>query len=168
MTSAHLVLCPSCARHVRVSEAACPFCGTGVSEATRGTEKRRAPTARLSRAALYAFGVGTVAVAAACSSSGTTNPGGDDSGASDGQTQDEFRGQPAYGIAIMPDGGEGDVNTIHPAYGIAIDAGEPGDAGEPDVTIQPAYGIATQDGGHPDDAGFNRDAVVAAYGGPGV
>ena len=27
MNKPHLVACPSCARHVRVSEVACPFCG---------------------------------------------------------------------------------------------------------------------------------------------
>src|ERR1700679_2314267 len=84
MSSAHLVACPSCARHVRVSEAVCPFCATPVPDTTRNLEARRPPTERLSRSALYAFGGGgSLAVAAACGGATVTGTDGD-SGTSDG------------------------------------------------------------------------------------
>jgi hypothetical protein len=69
MPQTHLVACPSCARHVRVSEPACPFCKGTLSKALRETPERQGPAMRLSRGALYSFGVGALAVATACSSS---------------------------------------------------------------------------------------------------
>jgi hypothetical protein len=65
----HLVACPSCTRHVRVSESSCPFCHHALSDAVRATPEPRGPAVRLSRGALYAFGVGALTVATACSSS---------------------------------------------------------------------------------------------------
>lgn len=59
--------CPSCARHVRISEATCPFCAVtlGVYEAPPVREPVR-PT---SRAALVFFGAAaTVATVASCTS----------------------------------------------------------------------------------------------------
>ncbi len=73
MTPSHLVACPSCARHVRVTERACPFCSSVLSATLRSSPAPRAPAARLSRAALYAFGAGTLSMASACG--GTTSPG---------------------------------------------------------------------------------------------
>jgi hypothetical protein len=69
MTHTHLVACPSCARHVRVSEPTCPFCKSTLSEALRETPEPRGPAVRLSRGGLYAFGVGALTVAVGCSSS---------------------------------------------------------------------------------------------------
>jgi hypothetical protein len=62
--------CPSCARHARVSEPACPFCGARLGEAFRTFVLPRAPTTRLSRAALVALGAGGVVVA--CGSGSVT------------------------------------------------------------------------------------------------
>jgi hypothetical protein len=79
----HLVPCPACQRHVRVSETACPFCAEALPENLRCSAPCPLPTTRLSRAALFAFraslrgaavvGASGVAAAAtvACSSSGT-------------------------------------------------------------------------------------------------
>lgn len=50
---------------MRASEGACPFCEHEVV----ATPEPRGPAERLSRQALVAFGVGTLAVATACSSS---------------------------------------------------------------------------------------------------
>jgi hypothetical protein len=61
---ASLVACVSCARHLRVSEERCPFCGSSVA-ASAVAEPRLPPASRLGRAALYAFGVGALSVAAA-------------------------------------------------------------------------------------------------------
>ncbi len=56
MTTVHLVTCEECSRHVRASEAACPFCGAGVAAAVREAAPRSGPSTRLSRAGLIAFG----------------------------------------------------------------------------------------------------------------
>jgi hypothetical protein len=62
--------CPGCARHARVSEPACPFCGARLGEAFRTFVPPRAPTTRLTRAALAALGAGGVVVA--CGSGSVT------------------------------------------------------------------------------------------------
>lgn len=69
MSATHLVVCPSCARHVRAREESCPFCRSELGEALRQTPEPRAPAIRLSRGALYAFGVGSLTVATMCGSS---------------------------------------------------------------------------------------------------
>jgi hypothetical protein len=101
MTSAHLVACPFCARHVRVDETTCPFCGSVVPNALRRAEPRRPPAERLSRAALYAFGVGTlsVATAGACSSPPQLQPfyGAAPFDAGYGGAEHDGTGSPAYG-----------------------------------------------------------------------
>jgi len=61
--------CPSCSRHARVGESACPFCGRELGDAFRRVPSPRAPAVgRLSRAALFAMGAGGLA-ASACSGS---------------------------------------------------------------------------------------------------
>jgi hypothetical protein len=72
MTKTHLVACPSCSRHVRVSESACPFCGGGLPASLRDAPAPRAPRTRLTRAALFAFGTGGMALTPACSSSSSS------------------------------------------------------------------------------------------------
>jgi hypothetical protein len=156
MTSAHLVACPSCARHVRVSEATCPFCATGLPEAARSTQPRRAPTERLSRAALYAFGVGGLAVAAACSSTSTTKTP-DDGGSLDAETHDT--------------GADRQINVPYgqPAYGASpFDAGEAVEAGEGDAGASGDAGGNLNDSGEPTDAQPDHFMGGALYGGPGV
>jgi hypothetical protein len=72
MPQAHLVACPACTRHVRVSESACPFCGNAFDATLRAIPRSRTPDLRLGRVALYALGAGTMTLAAACSSSSPT------------------------------------------------------------------------------------------------
>ena len=102
-----LAPCPSCARHVRVSETACPFCHAAIPEGITpvpGTNKR------LSRAAAYAFtatmAATSGAVVVACGATaqpayggpGIPSEGGSTDGASDGATDADAGGaQPAYG-----------------------------------------------------------------------
>jgi len=50
----HLVPCPECNRHVRVSATECPFCALPLDLAA--TPEPRLPSGRLSRAATLAFG----------------------------------------------------------------------------------------------------------------
>ena len=113
MNNVHLSSCPACARHVRVSEAACPFCGGALSDAFRARPAPRSPTARLSRSALYALGMGTVTLAAACSSS--SSPGG--TGDAEAPVADAGNGE--AGVATPADAGEApyDAGGVVAAYG---------------------------------------------------
>lgn len=52
--SQHLVPCPECARHVRTTEASCPFCSSPLDLVASPAPVL--PGKRLSRAALFAFG----------------------------------------------------------------------------------------------------------------
>ena len=140
MKRAHLVPCPSCARHVRVSEAACPFCRGALDESLRAQPAPQAAPARLSRAALYALGAaGTVTLAAACS-------------------------QSVYGAPVTPDdAGPRDAGPpmVDAAYGgPPIDGGFDADDGAPPVVdagrdadddasplVDAAYGGPPIDGG---------------------
>jgi hypothetical protein len=65
MTTAHLRPCPGCSRHVRVSEGACPFCAASLDASFKATPAPMGPSRRLSRAALFAFGTGTLVLPAA-------------------------------------------------------------------------------------------------------
>ena len=58
-----LAPCPDCRRHVRVGAQACPICCARLDEALRAIAPPRAPRDRLGRSALYAFGIGTIAIA---------------------------------------------------------------------------------------------------------
>ncbi len=63
MTEAYLRPCPACSRHVRVSEGACPFCSVALDASFRAAPAPIGPSARLSRAALFAFSAGTAVLA---------------------------------------------------------------------------------------------------------
>ena len=93
-----LVPCSSCARHVRASEAACPFCGSSLENDL--SKVPGVPTSRLGRAALFAFGA-TVAVTAAGCGSSVTNT---DASAQDVQAVDNGGMLAIYG-APAPDSG---------------------------------------------------------------
>ncbi len=132
--SAHLRPCPACTRHARVSEHACPFCGKRFAESFRANARPQAPAVRLSRAALAAFGAGTLAFAPACSS-GSSNPlyGApppeytDDGGTADAQV-------------VGDAGSDAGLPGVAPVYGAPVM--EPADA-EPDhVGFTPLYGIS--------------------------
>jgi hypothetical protein len=68
-----LLACPSCARHVRVSEVHCPFCGADCS-APVGCGPPRAPSGRVTRLGLLAYGTAGALAVAACSG-GEARPG---------------------------------------------------------------------------------------------
>jgi hypothetical protein len=142
MTRPHLRACSSCARHVRVSEEACPFCGSALADSFRAAPAPQAPGARLTRAALFAFGAGTLALTPACSSS-TSSTATTDAGQSDGQTQESLDSglQPAYGGPGLGEDGGG----LQPVYGAPADSGV---IGVIDSGAEPAYGGAPFDSGH--------------------
>jgi hypothetical protein len=76
----HLVPCPECSRHVRVSETECPFCALPLDLA--GTPEPQLPRTRLGRAATFAFGA-TLVSATALAACGTDS---DDSSGTGGGT----------------------------------------------------------------------------------
>jgi hypothetical protein len=136
----HLVPCPECSRHVRVSEQECPFCALPLDLA--GTPEPQLPRGRLSRAATLAFGATLVSASAlaACSSdsdTGTGNGGGATSTAG------------AAGAAGAATAGASSVGggTVGPVYG-APAGGEVGAAGADTGTAGkgggpiPVYGAA--------------------------
>src|SRR5437762_13997666 len=57
-----LVPCPECQRHVRKTEASCPFCGEALS--LSHLPPPVLPTRRLGRAATFAFGASVVGATA--------------------------------------------------------------------------------------------------------
>ena len=117
--------CPSCSRHVKTSEASCPFCKSSLAAgslvaipglAGGGTQKR------LTRAAAYAF-TASLAVAGCTSGIAPAGDGGSDGavpeggagdgGRNDGSIQDEGGiappyGAPAYGQPPPFDSGKTD------------------------------------------------------------
>jgi hypothetical protein len=96
--------CPCCSRHVRVSEPACPFCSRKLDDAFRWVAIPRAPTARLSRAALFALGAGGLVFPACSSASNAPVP--------EDAAYDDVSVVPLYGFTpFCPDGealGSGD------------------------------------------------------------
>jgi hypothetical protein len=162
MSKAHLAGCPACARHVRVDEASCPFCGTSLPEAFHVRPVPRAPPGRLSRAALYALGAaGTVSASIACGSTPTPSP--------------PYGAPPPFDSGIEhKDSGSTPFDSGQPIYdaaygGPTFDSGEPGDATTRDTSspedsgptlFDAAYGGPTFDSGEPDSMNG------ALYGGP--
>ncbi len=138
MTKAHLRACATCARHVRVTETSCPFCGFALRPEHRGAPAPQPPRASLTRAALFAFGTGTLAFAPGCSSSSSPVQEPDAS-----QVQDAAYGGPPI---------ETDASPI-------IDAAR---TAEPPIEfaggVAPVYGAPATDSGQ----------GIAAYGGPPV
>src|SRR4051812_37293073 len=68
-----LILCTGCRRHVRETDAACPFCGTNVAGAAALGSAPFPPG--MSRAQMYALGAAT-ALGVACGGANATRPDG--------------------------------------------------------------------------------------------
>ncbi|MGO9837609.1 MAG: hypothetical protein ACLP1X_25755 [Polyangiaceae bacterium] len=103
--------CPVCARHVRVSEPSCPFCRAELPSSFQKRTMPLPPAVRLSRAALYALGVGTLsATTAACG-------GGQAAGAPGNASPDGSAPSPDGSM----DGGQDDAPFLMGAapYGLA-------------------------------------------------
>jgi hypothetical protein len=165
-----LLPCPSCARHVRLSEPSCPFCGAPLPSAFREQTVEPSPAKRLNRAALYALRMGAVSMTATACGGSVTVVGdgggegeGDSAAANDsGQTgsddatedQDAPYAVAAYGGFVGAEGGYGGVlyggfympdagqPTRDAGTQEGTDAAEASDAGDrPDVRfIAPPYG----------------------------
>jgi hypothetical protein len=131
----HLVPCPECSRHVRVSETECPFCAVPLDLA--GTPAPQLPRGRLSRAATLAFGATLVSASAlaSCSSDSDTGTGTGNAGAPSTAG--------AAGAATAGAGG-GTVGAVYgaPAGGeLGVAGADTGNAGRGGGAI-PLYGAA--------------------------
>jgi hypothetical protein len=146
MNKIRLFACPACSRHVRASERDCPFCAAAIPRSWGDAPAPRPPRARLSRAALYAFGATSVGLAAACG--GVSGGPGDAGDEGVSEAESEIRAQPAYGCFPPECGGVPDA---------ARDQGSPpGEAGGPE---------ASDDGGTDNDGQSDEDVRgTAAYG----
>lgn len=152
--SASLVPCPSCARHVRVVEPACPFCASPLPSSLAARAIPNA-TQRLSRAAAFAF-TASLAVAG-CSSSPT--PTGDAAVVDTSATTDTPSAADTPAPSDRPSGSDAPAPQ---------DAG-PGDSGAPQDNggAMPLYGapadvVIITDGAVPadvQDAGAPADAA---------
>jgi hypothetical protein len=156
-----LVPCTKCRRHVRVTDARCPFCSTAVP---RDAAQRAIPpaTKRLDRVAMFTFA--TTLTVAAC--------GGIDSGVGVGDEDGGGGLGAADASGRREGGGPTDDGGINAHYGLpAIDAGERRDASAKDggskdaeakdtgasdaavedaakdAGIAPLYGLPIDDGG---------------------
>lgn len=126
--------CPSCSRHIRITEESCPFCAASVAGLLKAAPSRKFP-GRLSRAALIA--ASTLVAVPAC--------GGEDE-------NDDDVGVPVYGAA--PTGGA-DMGTGGDDMGTGgddtstggDDMGTGGDVSAPEYGISPAGGTGGNDQG---------------------
>ncbi|MFN7696980.1 MAG: hypothetical protein ACK6CU_19950 [Deltaproteobacteria bacterium] len=163
--------CSSCARHIRATENACPFCHAVLEPSP--TTATGPSVGRLGRAALFAFGAAATTAALATATEGCSSPttpadasaaidsggpgplygGPPDTGATDAGATETDAGTTDAGTA---DAGTADAGTADP------DAGGPGPlyGGPPDGGVAPPYGAPSEDAGV--DAG---GGVAPLYGG---
>ncbi|HET7542765.1 MAG TPA: hypothetical protein VFK05_22995 [Polyangiaceae bacterium] len=110
----HLLPCPGCRRHVRVSEVACPFCKAPLDLGS--APEPELPRTRLSRAATFAFGatLASVSALAACGADVDDGKGGAGSGGA--ATAGGAGGAQAGGAQTGP-AQAGAGSNIIPVYG---------------------------------------------------
>lgn len=131
---AHLLPCPGCARHVRASDARCPFCDAALS----GGPAPRLPSARLGRAATFAFGAAVATIGASGCAESTVPP--DAAIAVDSSVAtDSGGGGTDAGGGVDAGGGGTDAGGGVDAGGGA-DAGGGVDAGTDAGGVTPPYG----------------------------
>ncbi len=144
MSKARLVPCPTCSRHFRADEAACPFC-SGHPLSDLGPTPI-APSVRLSRAALYALGVGTISLSAACG--GDVAKGGTDSGRGLGMDSSSTDSSPGDSSSPSDSSSPMDTGNVAVPYGV------------------PAFDSGIFDSGTNTDATEPRDATPPPFDGP--
>jgi hypothetical protein len=142
----HLVPCPSCNRHVRASEAECPFCGDVVD---LGTSPAPAlPTSRLGRAATFAFGA-TLIGATSMMACGGDSDDGDDGGTGGTVASGGSSGKSGTGGSAGAPNSTGATGAVAPAYGAPATGGTTGTGGGTNAgtagSPQPLYGAAPAD-----------------------
>src|SRR3954469_17563224 len=93
--------CPSCKRHVKLHEAACPFCRSQLGADFRALPARPRPPQRLGLRASFAFGLTLAA-----------NCGGKEVGSVDAGAPDDARAEPSTVIIVPPGESTGPILTI--------------------------------------------------------
>lgn len=192
--AASLVPCPSCGRHVRVAERACPFCAASLSRGAQSAAVIPSATQRMSRAAAFTFaaslaiagcGDSTPSPDAAVDSGGNTDTGNpSDNGTpvdtgtpTDSGAPDDNGGPvPLYGApADVPpaqdvpavDAGPSDDGGAMPLYGAPADVPPAQDVPEADTgPVDDGGGIAPLYGLPPPDAGDRDGSIGLRYGAP--
>lgn len=101
-----LVPCASCARHVRASDRACPFCG-GSLEAPASVAANVPAGVRLGRAAIFAVGVAVASSVAACEMKNDTDAAVAEAGPTDDGSVMALYGAPVADAAPAPDVADG-------------------------------------------------------------
>lgn len=159
-----LVPCPSCSRHVRSNEAACPFC-SGALPTQLAKSAIPAATRRLDRLATFTFAAAiTVASAAGTACSGSPDDGGAQQGSDQSQSdsQDELKKKKKDAGADASNFGC-DAGGIHAMYGMpAAAAASPCGTVEDGGGVHALYGMPAYDAGTASDDG----GVHALYGAP--
>lgn len=170
----HLVPCPECSRHVRVTEVACPFCALPLDLAS--SPEPQLPRARLSRAATFAFGA-TLASASALAACSSDNDDGVGSvvpvyGAPAGGTVNSAGSGGAESGASSGGSAHSGGATVMPVYGAPAGGAFPtaGSGGGPSAGSGGAPSNAGSAGeeagaGGSDDSG-GGGGPVPVYGGP--
>ena len=156
-----LAPCPGCARHVRVADPTCPFCGASFAAAlspTRGLEARR----RLSRAALFTFAATVGSAGCGATVTNTDASTSNDTGAVVDRPVASDTGTPDAGTVVRDAGPPDDEGNSSADYGSPPvrdagngpddDGGSAAEYGSPpiDSGIFPLYGSPPR----PDDAGL--------------
>lgn len=170
-----LVPCPSCNRHIRTGERACPFCGASIS-ASLASKAIPGATQRMSRAAAFAF---TATLTMANCGPGTT-PAPTPDAAADADDM-EVSVMPLYGSPVdaspdttpPPDATADVVNDNGgpmPLYGAPADAGPAPDVEGRDGAVRDNGGVVPLYGAVPAPDAGDQDAgdgsIGVRYGGP--
>ncbi len=155
MTKARLLACPGCARHVRVTEPACVFCGRELP-ASFAEKPLLAPPPRMGRAGIAAYAGVLAASAAALVTSncgGTFETASSDGGLLDGTTDGRSM---ADGSQSDSSSGYGDStpgdDAIAVLYGLPVDAHFLEDATPPDANVTDAGSAPPDAAKPPEDA----------------
>jgi hypothetical protein len=136
-----LAPCPSCRRHVRTTESACPFCAAALPRDLAAPAIRPARR-RLGRAAAFAFGASVAVTGCGSEVSSDGIAGGvggsnSDAGAYDAGPDDDGGTQAKYGAPPPPDdAGPDDDGGTQAKYGAPPppdDAGPDDDGGSADL-----------------------------------
>ncbi len=126
------VPCPSCRRHVRAGDAACPFCSEALPASLQAVP---AATQRLGRGALFAFAVSVAACGGTETPETTTDTGAVSDGTTDSVTDTG---------AAKDDG----IDTSDTGGPVAAYGGPPDTGVKPDTATDTAPdGTATDSGG---------------------
>ncbi len=150
MSATHLVACRSCARHLRVSELRCPFCGSAMDVDVRARPAPRPPAMRLSRAALFALGTGGAVLPVACGAGAPEVESLSDAGrgeSSNASTTSTFNYGVPYGLPPGDSGSTGAHDAGHDAHVVMMGSGGIG-----------AYGNFTMSQPEPDAGGTSSSS----------